>query len=236
MIPIFIITRDRVSVLQQCLPGYLALEDVEIIIHDNGSSYPPMLTYLKELEARGIKVRRYPAKVQDMAVISELVQNTIEEYYMDHDSEYYIVTDPDIELENPSPKLLEVYKNILTEYPGCICVGPMLRIDDIPDYFKFKNDMVHSHMLQFWDDSHNRRKFEDTLIQRALIDTTFAMYRKSFRFKRLNLGIRVHEPYMARHLDWYMDTDNLTTEQLYYKNHASNVSTMSMHLRNGGMG
>ena len=58
---------------------------------------------------------------------------------------------------------------------------------------------------------------------------------KSFTFKRLNHGIRVYAPYMAKHLDWYLDTKNLTEEEIYYKDHASNISTMSLHLKRGGM-
>lgn len=235
-IPIFIITRDRVSVLKRCLPGYLALEDVEIVIHDNGSTYTPMVNYLKELEKDGITVYRYPNTLQTFESISELVRGTIEDWYKTHNAPYYIVTDPDIELENPSKDLLRYYISVLDKLPEMICVGPMLRIDDLPECFHFRDQMIKSHMEQFWDEKkHPRVEFHGVNIQVGGIDTTFAVYRKDFKFSRLNVGIRVHEPYMARHLDWYLDTKNLSEEQKYYKEHASDVSTMSMHIRKGGM-
>jgi hypothetical protein len=233
--PIFIINRDRVTVLKKCLPGYLALGDVQIIIHDNNSTYPPMIEYLKELESQGIIVKRIPEKPQDFNVISEDIADTIKEWYQTNSSPYYIVTDPDIELENPCPELLQYYIDVLNACPRAVCVGPMLRIDDLPECFKFRDRMIYSHMEQFWGPQHTRHFFKGAYIQTAAIDTTFALYPSHFEFRRLNVGVRVHEPYMARHLDWYMDTDNLTEEQQYYKDHASDVSTMSMHIRNGGM-
>jgi hypothetical protein len=232
MIPIFIITRDRITVLKQCIESYLKLGDVKIVLLDNGSTYPPMVDFLNSGQYEVIKNLNPNGSFND---ISEWVGRVIMNYPNPED--FYIVTDPDILLEYPSPELLEYYKWVLSAFSGAVCVGPMLRIDDLPECFHFKDQMIHSHMQQFWDEKINPRiDFRNVLIQWAWIDTTFAMYRKGFKFRRLNHGIRVHNPYYAKHLDWYMDTLNLTEEQLYYKEHASDISTMSMHLRKGGMG
>jgi len=234
MIPIFIITRDRLTTLQRSIASYLKLVDVEIILLDNGSTYPPLLEWMNSC---GFKIIRNPTPTGTFRDISQWIGETIKEYMNSSPSEFYIVTDPDIELCNPSPELLTYYKAVLGAYSAAACVGPMLRIDDLPECFHFRDQMIHSHMIQFWDETkHKRILFRNVNIQPAWIDTTFAMYRKNFYFRRLNIGIRVHDPYWAWHLDWYMDTLNLTPEQQYYKDHATDISTMSMHLRKGGMG
>lgn len=237
MIPIFIICKDRCSCLKQCLIGYKKLMDVEIIIHDNNSTYPPMVKYLEELEEEGIKVVRHPNATNEMTDISKSVDITIEEWYKSNDSSHYVVTDPDIELENPTPELLSYYI-YLQQHFGVDVVGPMLRIDDLPTCFKVKDEMVASHMIQFWGPSRNRycQVEKGFKIQFCAIDTTFGVYPKSFRFRRLNRGIRVYEPFMARHLDWYLDTSNLDEEQQYYVDHCNKkVSTLSSHITRGGM-
>lgn len=237
-IPLFVITRDRVTVTKRCIEGYKKLGDVEIIIQDNNSTYPPMVEYLDKLEKEGIKVFRYKDDSEQFYDISGRVRDTILEWYRSNDSPYYIVTDPDIELENPCPEMIQYYISILKQLPRATVVGPMLRIDDLPEHFKLKEEMVQAHEVQFW--GKNREPyctmFDGIRIQYCPIDTTFGMYRKEFEFKRLNLGFRVYEPYMARHLDWYIDTDNLTEEQRYYKDNCNKViSTLSLHIDRGKM-
>ena len=55
----------------------------------------------------------------------------------------------------------------------------------------------------------------------APIDTTFGLYKAGMPWSRLKMGIRVLPPYAARHLDWYIDPENLTPDQEYYMKHAS---------------
>jgi hypothetical protein len=228
MIPIFIICKDRVTVLKECIESYKKLGDVDILLIDNGSTYPPMVEYLNAVAE---KVYVNLSANGEFVDISDSINAFIDDWFKYNDSDYYIVTDPDILLENPGPKLIDYYKEILDKEQSYLCVGPMLRIDDLPECFGLKNDMIKAHKFQFWDKESFKHK--ESRVQPAMIDTTFAMYRKGFRFKRLNLGIRVHEPYMAKHLDWYIDTNNLTDEQKYYFEHASKVSSMGNHLLRG---
>ena len=228
MIPIFIITKDRITCLKQCIESYKKLGDIEIILVDNGSTYPEMVEFLRSKEYKVISNPNPTGEFQD---ISEWVSSAIYQWYKENDSEYYIVTDPDIEIENPSPKLLEYYIKLLNAFPKVTVVAPMLRIDDIPESFRLKTDMVKSHNKQFWHKPYF--EFDGIKCTPSAVDTTFGMYRKSFVFRRLNHGIRVHEPFMAKHLDWYIDLDNPSEEQEYYWSHASNVSTLKTHVIDG---
>lgn len=216
------------------MESWKKLGEVEIIIHDNNSTYPPMIRYLEELSSQGVRVYKNPMANGSFNDISGRVANTINKWFEQtgSDSKYYIVTDPDIELENPSPQLLQHYIELL-EDSGATVVGPMLRINDLPDHYELKKEMVKTQEDQFW---HKQRiKFKGVEAVHCGIDTTFGLYKRSFPFKRLNHGYRVFEPYMAKHLDWYLDTKNLNEEERYYKEKASALSTNSQHLKDGGL-
>ncbi len=182
------------------------------------------------MEQSGIKVYRYrweDEQKMQYAQLSTLIALTIERWYQENDSEYYIVTDPDIELDHTNGDILEFYKYLLELFPRVQVVGPMLRIDDIPDCYPRKQDVLKRHAA-FWNTQpfrveYNGRFFE---VQGAFIDTTFGMYRKAFRFKNYNPGIRTCPPYAARHLDWYLDPENMTEDQIYY---AANASPKIVH-------
>jgi len=233
-IPIFVITCNRLTVLKKSMESWKKLGDVELVIHDNNSTYPPMVEYLDELSSQGVRIYKHPLAKGTYYDISESVRETITKWFAEtkSNSKYYIVSDPDIELENPSPELLDYYKELLDK-SGVTVVGPMLRIDDLPEHYTLKKEMIQAQEGQFW--TKPRKKFKDVETVHCGIDTTFGLYKSSFQFRRLNHGYRVFEPYMARHLDWYLDTKNLSDEEKYYKDHATSLSTNSQHIKDGGM-
>lgn len=221
-IPIFVICRDRLTVLEESLRSYMENIDtvrtpVTYILHDNGSTFPPMLKFLDEMDNdSNIEVVR--GKRNDLNAVS----NTISEYMKSCNSPYYIVTDPDIALDNVPGDILEYYAHILHTLKVKV-VGPMLRIDDLPNHYPLKNKVRSSHSRQFWhkEPSTLEWKGNNYHYQHAHIDTTFGMYRKGFKFKNLNPGIRTYAPYAAKHLDWYLDPEDLKEDQIHYSKHAS---------------
>jgi len=227
-IPVFYIARDRVGVLRKSLDSLAPFrEQLQIVLHDNESSFPGMLEYLSELESQGARVysSKHTGSLED---ISESVAQTIQRWFDDSKSraQHYVVSDPDIAFEDPPPDLLDIYRAILDRYSEAMVVGPMLRIDDIPDAYPLKEKVIQLHTEQFWHKEPVTVRIlnKSIQIQQAPIDTTFGMYRRDFGFKRLNMGVRVYAPYAARHLDWYIDPANMQPDQVYYVNHASEVS------------
>lgn len=221
-IPIFIITKDRLSVLKESILSYEKniSTPYEIVIHDNNSTYEPMVEYLKDLEKDGIKIYRY--KENNL----EIIDRTINAWYKNNDSKYYVVTDPDISLDcNGKTDILDFYSYMLNKYK-CTVVGPMLLIDDIPDYYPLKNKVLEKHEKRFWGGKFKNIRWNGKNVKflRTKIDTTFGVYEKSFDFKRLNKGIRTCHPYVARHLDWYIDESNMTEDQKYYLENASKLA------------
>lgn len=225
-IPIFIITRDRLDVLQKCIKSLKQLDtEYEVVIHDNDSTFEPLIEYLnRESEAGNLKVYWNKHNTLDDVTLS------IQAHYKEGcTSDYYIVTDPDIELLDVNSDMLEFYIHLLNTYPDIKVVGPMLQIDDLPDHYPLKQKVIKSHTQQFWHKTPESIKYQEETynIQRCYIDTTFGMYRKSFNFKRYNKGIRTYKPYSARHLDWYIDPKNLSNDQIYYLTTSSNIGHWS---------
>ncbi|MGC1496350.1 MAG: hypothetical protein WA790_11120 [Sulfitobacter sp.] len=125
------------------------------------------------------------------------------------------------------PDALDVYQELLNIFPQAECVGPMLSISDIPNDYPLFNRVMNRHISQFWD---KIPLWIETLqgeiaYQYAAIDTTFAVHRAGSHFRRMKAGIRVYEPYEAKHLDWYLtgisgDYHNSSSEKISHWNNA----------------
>jgi hypothetical protein len=187
-----------------------------------------MIDYLGRLETRGHKVYRLKAITKPNELND--VEDGIRDYFKTHKSRNYVVTDCDIALDSKGD-VLDVYSYMLDKFPEANVVGPMLRIDDIPDHYPLKGDIITGRLGMhkgFHSQPMKIRKCGDKEIRyiNAPIDTTFGMYRMGSKWSRLQNGIRVYDPYWARHLDWYINPDTMTDDQIYYMNHASkNIST-----------
>jgi hypothetical protein len=155
--------------------------------------------------------------------LNYFVGHAIQGYFKNHPASNYIVTDPDIALDNVDGDILDVYSYLLKALPEIRVVGPMLRIDDIPDYYQHKERARAGHFQNFWSRKVNDIKYKNKVIKYiySKIDTTFAMNKAGTHWKRLQESIRTMSPYLARHLDWYVNSKNLTPDQEYYIKHAS---------------
>ena len=225
MIPIFIISFNRLESLKQSINSYLQIKDHQIVIHDTGSTYEPLLAYLGGLERDGTTVYWNKPSIssdKDLNSVNETVQNFLSK---NPSIDFYVVTDPDIALEPGCDDIFDFYKFAIKTYELPV-IGPMLRIDDIPDHYPLKEKVIRGHTAQFWSKQPINMTWNARTLryQPAPIDTTFAMYPRNLSFRRLRSGWRTYEPYWAKHLDWYIDPDNMTDDQKYYLQTASSVS------------
>lgn len=206
-IPIFIISFNRGDQLLKVVDSYKRLStDVDIVIHDNGSSDRHTLETLDTLERSGVTVIRSTA----INTPEELdnINTTIEMYFSNWaEPGRYVVTDGDVDLSGVAPDILSIFDLLLDSFRDIACVGPMLRIHDIPSTYSLYNHAMNRHIDQFWQKEPSWFTRDEIKIayQRAPIDTTFALYRAGERFHRLQKGLRIYYPYDARHLDWYED-------------------------------
>ena len=224
MIPIFIITCDRLKVLKESIQSYhdYIKTPFKIIIIDLGSTYKPTMEFLQSLKRNGITVY-WNGRIKHARNLNFHVDYNIQNYFKNHPTSNYVVTDPDIALDNVDDDILDVYNYLLDILPEVGTVGPMLRIDDIPDYYHNKEKAQVLHFRNFWSKEIKNIKYKNKVIEYIYgdIDSTFGMNRAGTHWKRLQKSIRTMSPYLARHLDWYINPKNLTPDQKHYIKYAS---------------
>lgn len=225
MIPLLIINYNKHNCLLRAIESYKKLGDVDIIIIDNGSDYAPLLDYYNECP---YKVR-YFSKINNPDELPINVNTVLNE--IQYPYKWYIVTDSDIEIENPE-KTIVSFMWIHMKY-NVEMVAPMLRIDDLPRN-RYTDEQIELQVKQFWNQPRvllQMPGYAQEAIQ-SIVDTTFAMYKGNYRFKRFSKGFRLFDPFMAKHLDWYDDVENLSDEKLHFLRTASVVSTAKGHILN----
>ena len=212
MLPIFIISHDRYTVLRMLINRLTQLGQERIIIVDNASTYEPLLQYYSEIENQFEIIRmdkNWGPGV--LAIFYDMLKNR---YQLDKIN--FMYTDPDVIPVEECPKdFPEIFEEILKKYP-VEKVGFSLKIDDLPDHYRFKYNVL------CWESSLWRNKFYDDDLNldlyKAPIDTTFS-YRRANTVPGLckaKACYRVGHPYMARHLTWYIDSRNPSEEDQYY--------------------
>lgn len=225
MIPIFILTCDRLTVLKKSMASYYDYikTPFKIVIIDFDSTYEPTMGFLRDLERRGVKVYRRE-RIGNKRRVNILINGVVQDYFKNHPASNYVVTDPDIALDNVEGDVLDVYAYLLKEFPQIPIVGPIMRTDDLPDCFPGKEGIINwENRINFGLGKVNSIQYKDRVIKfvRSRIDTTFRMDRAGAEWRCARGALRVLPPYGSKHLDWYLDPDNLTQDQKYYMEHAS---------------
>ena len=203
-IPIIINNLNRLSYLKELIKSLHNRGYYNIHILDNNSTYPPLLEFYKLTNINVIYLKKnYGFKaVWESGVVKQFWHS------------YYVYTDADLRIDDKCPNdFMEHFLNLLDKYKNCYKVGFGLRIDDLPDYFKNKEDVIQ-HESKFWIKSVENDVYE------APIDTTFALYRP-FTGSACNLfqqNLRTGGAYVMQHLPWYIDSSNLSEEERYYVN------------------
>ena len=209
-IPVFLISFNRGDILLKTIASIRGLDTAtEIIVHDNGSTCTETLAILDNLRANGITVYDSPA----IHAADELnsVNDTIQAYFADwSEPTFYIVSDCDIDMSETDPKAIELYIDLLSRFRRVDCVGPMLRIRDIPKDYPLRNHAMNRQIEEFWRKSPRiiETDFGEVAVNKCKIDTTFAVHRPGEEFRRLKRALRVYAPFEARHLDWYTSGDS----------------------------
>ena len=223
-IPIFIIVHNQYEILKKTVESYekYIKTPIEIIFHNVCSTYFETINYLEQKQNEGYIV--YKSNVNNHHTVIDSIKDYISK---NPECEYIVMTDADIELNNVNDDILEYYIYLLNKL-NKLSVGPMLKIDDIPDEYYNKKQAIEGHTNQFWANPKKTILFKNKEYKyiECCTDTTFQLFSsknipKSFPH---NNSIRTLQPYDARHLDWYVNPENLLPSQLYYLNNTSNIS------------
>jgi hypothetical protein len=202
-VPVFINCRDRLTPLLELL-DYLERAGCEQIhLLDNDSTYPPLLEYYEQTPHSVIRLGEnvHRRTFWENGLLDELgVRGR------------YVFTDPDlVPIEECPLDAIDYFGEVLDRYPGYEKVGFGLKIDDLPDHFRLKSEVL-TWEARFWQRLVAPRLYE------ARIDTTFALYRGPEHAPEA--AIRTGYPYVVRHTSWYLDSADPPEEHRYYIEHA----------------
>lgn len=200
-IPVIINNRNRYSYLLLLISWLEKAGMKNIIILDNDSSYPPLLEYYRNTTHRVVKLGE---NVGHLALWKSNV-------YQEIRRGYYIYSDPDlVPAEDCPDDLVKRLLEVLRMYPMADKVGAGLKIDDLPDHFAKKTEVLNWEK-KFWEKEIAPGVFD------AEVDTTFAIYRP-YTNGALWVGksLRTGSPYVIKHLPWYENSQAPDEESRFY--------------------
>lgn len=212
-IPIIINSFNRLTTLKQLISSLEERGWTNIYILDNCSTYPPLLEYFKTIP---YEVIHLPGNLGFKALWRH--KPSRKRFCGD----YYIYTDADLVLDKdcPSDIIERMFFLLKNKYPYAFKIGPSIRIDDLPDCYNRKREVIE------WESQFFQKPVGDGLY-RAPIDTTFALYRPRIGLsRRMSLeSYRMAAPYQIVHLPWYENSSSLTDEEQYYKDHCRHATS-----------
>ncbi|HXF79604.1 MAG TPA: glycosyltransferase [Usitatibacter sp.] len=173
----------------------------EIVIVDNGSTYEPLLDWYASIPHTVVRL----PNIGHTAPWSDEARTHIK-------TRFYVVSDPDMGLEETPRDCLRHLQACLARYQRAYKIGLGLRIDDVPPQSPF---YAHVNRLErgYW-----QLPLFDGGVRPAPVDTTFALYDKKLLHRYVVGGGRTDHPYTARHLPWSVVEPD--AEFRYYLEHA----------------
>ena len=175
-----------------------------VFLVDNDSSYSPLLEFFATTPHPVIRLggNLGHQALWEGGVLAQLGINGS-----------FLISDPDVvPIEECPLDAIDYLQEILAAYPDRNKAGLGLRIDDLPPHYRFRDEVVLWEG-QFWERTLAPRLYD------APIDTAFALLRHPGA-RGIDGCVRTGYPYLARHTDWYQDTEHPTDEERYYRDHA----------------
>src|ERR1039458_8386256 len=203
-VPVFIINHNRLTSTRQLIDWLLDAGTEQITILDNKSTYAPLLDYYESL----------PERVTWFSMGGNLGRLCFwtKQLYKVQDTPY-IITDADCVPSAGCPKdLVGKLVELLKQFPNAGKVGTGLRIDNLPDFYTRKAEVI-SWESKYWQKRACAGAFY------ANIDTTFALYPAHAEWCNHEGNVRTDFPYVVEHLPWYVDDANPSEEERYYREH-----------------
>lgn len=215
-IPVIINNRDLYTWPVAMVHRILKYDNVgDVIIVDNGSTYPPLIHWYDRQTL--VQVKRCENLGHGGAWVSGVVSEL--------GSEFYVVTDSDMGLEDTPDDTLMVLLDKLQDQPHLEKVGLGLNWQRV-FYNSPYYDRLNTLEKDRWELS---RVINDVYID-VQIDTTFALYNKPHYFIG---GGSLTFPYVARHLPWELSKQEYEANEefKYYIKNASHSSSYKTLLK-----
>ncbi|RZL31945.1 MAG: glycosyltransferase family 2 protein [Pedobacter sp.] len=182
-----------------------------IYILDNDSTYEPLLDFYRTIDYDVIYLKKN---------IGHLALQNYPLLYRKIRLDYFVYTDSDLEIIDECPDdFIKHFLKILNNNQIRNKVGFSLKIDDLPNCYSFKEQVIN------WERQFYKQKTKEGYS--AKIDTTFALHKPFTLIGEINSidCIRTDFPYLMKHLPWYEDSINSSAEELFYKSTANSSAS-----------
>jgi len=200
-IPVIINSYNRIDYLLKLIEWLEKAEMRNIYIIDNASTYLPLLKYYRSTKHVVIRLN---ANIGYKALWDTSI-------HLWFSGLPYIYTDPDVlPIEDCPLDAVNFMNETLNKYKDINKVGFGLKLDDIPDFYPHKAEILEWEK-KFWSEPISENLYK------ADIDTTFALYRAHAVKQQWGKTLRTGGVYMARHLPYYENPDNVSEDVLFYR-------------------
>lgn len=209
-IPIFIVNFNRLISLRNLITILRNRNYDNIIVIDNKSTYGPLLEYYDTFKSCPSVNIYYMTENKGPYVLNELL---LKGEFPGILEDYYVYTDSDIvPIEDIPYNFIEDLVSIC-EFHKVDKVGLSLKIDDLPDHYNRKEEVIN------WESSHWKTNglYNGIVLYDAPIDTTFSICAPNIKCSWASNAIRTGLPYMARHIPWYVNSNNLPDDEQYMR-------------------
>lgn len=209
-IPVVILNKDRLNPLKLLVDSLHQRGYENIIIIDNESSYEPLLEWYRTSKIN-VFHNTIAKTLFDTGTFYRLAMEIRHPLFSEIVRGHYVFTDSDVVPEECVPSdFIEHMIEVCDEF-SIHKVGLSLRIDDLPDTESGK--VFYDMEKGFWENTISHPKYT---LYKAGVDTTFAVYHPNSP-PLLNMNaIRMGGNYIAKHLPWYYDINNLPDDEAYY--------------------
>lgn len=210
--PIYLTNMNRLTTTKKMVEDLFILNgDAKINIIDNASTYPPLLEWYDEIK-------------NDVNIIKQETNlGPWTFFYSGHfskcEEDFYVYSDADLEINPNMPyNWQEIMIDHINKYDRKASL--VLRLDDIPDDYEFKSNIINHQNVCWYDTG-----IPD--LYKAITDMTFSMDKKSkgHRYDSMRLGGN----FACRHIPWYIDFNNITEEETYYLEHINRGFNEAMY-------
>jgi len=189
-----------------------------IFILDTGSTYEPLLEWYSDMEQNEI-IKLIPVETEHGQL--SLWKDHIIEHFQNYP--WIVYTDSDIALNPDTPKNFIEDLIDIAEHSAIKKVGLAIEINDLPqNELCDKIRMIES---RYWK---QRIIYKDKELYIAPLDTTFSIMdpKKPFDYQ----AIRVAGNFTCKHIPWYQNWNNLSSEEEFFINQADpKISTYTAH-------
>ena len=207
--PVIINNFNRLEYLKQLLAWLEKAGMKRVFILDNASSYPPLLEFYRNC--------KYPVFILDENVGHKAFWET--NFALLFKNQHYVLTDPDVvPIEECPLNVIEYFYKLLDKYPDITKVGFGLRIDDLPDHYPRKEEVIA------WEEQWWKNEIEAGVFK-APIDTTFALYRPNTWGQQWRTTLRTGNSFLLRHSPWYKNEEEMCEEDFFFRKNASKISS-----------